>query len=214
MGGNLVEGLADLAREGEPMPLVVTRGLRVDRGRRGVMAHEWVGENGAPASKLAAIGDALRGAARDANVAIVKFCYSDFQADSDPDALFTAYRDQIAVWRVSLPGVTFIHVTAPTVRPEGAVVGWVRTLRGRFTMRARAAKVARYNERLREAYGGRELVLDLAAYEAAGAEGLEVPFLDPAFTDDGAHLNELGRKTVARRFLHFLADSVVPLVGR
>jgi len=35
-----------------------------------------------------------------------------------------------------------------------------------------------------------------------------------AFTDDGEHLNDVGRRTVARRFLHFLADSVAPLVDR
>jgi hypothetical protein len=215
VGGNLMDGLADLAREGEPLPLAVTRTLRVDSAGRGVIAHEWVGENGAPASKLAAVGAALSGTARGANVAIVKFCYSDFQAGTDPDALFAAYRDQIAAWQLRFPGVTFVHVTAPTVRPEGAAVRWVRTLRGRFTMRARAATVARYNERLREAYSGREPVIDLAAYEAAGPEGgVEAPFLHPAFTDDGEHLNDLGRRTVARRFLHYLADSVAPRVTR
>jgi lysophospholipase L1-like esterase len=82
-------------------------------------------------------------------------------------------------------------------------------------MRARAAKVARYNERLRAAYHGREPVFDLAAYESAGGGGgADAPFLHAAYTDDGEHLNELGRKTVARRFVHFLADSVAPLVDR
>jgi hypothetical protein len=208
VGGNVIEGLADLARDGELMPLVVTRGLQVDSAGKGVIAHEWVGENGAPASKLAAVGDALAGPARGANVAIVKFCYSDFQADTDPDALFAVYRDQVTAWHARFPGVTFVHVTAPTVRPEGAAARLLRTLRGRLTMRARAAKVARYNERLREAYSGREPVIDLAAYESAG------PFLNPEFTDDGQHLNEVGRKVVARRVLGFLADSVAPRVSR
>lgn len=212
VGGNLMDGLADLARDGggEQMPLAVTRTLRVDSAGRGVLSHEWVGENGAPATKLAAVGQALSGSARGANVAMVKFCYSDFQADTDPDALFAAYQAQVATWRTQFPDVRFVHVTAPTVRPEGMATRLLRTVRGRFTMRARAAKVARYNDRLREAYRGREPVIDLAAYEA----GPDVPFLNPAFTDDGEHLNELGRRTVARRFLHFLADSVAPLVDR
>lgn len=213
VGGNLMDGLSDLARDGEPMPLAVTRTLRVDSASpgKGMIAHEWVGENGAPASKLEAVAAALSGPARGANVAIVKFCYSDFQADTDPDALFVSYQERIASWRARFPGVTFVHVTAPMVRPEGAMTRLLRTVRGRFTMRARAAKVARYNERLRAAYQGREPVVDLAAYEAVGADA---PFLYAEFTDDGEHLNELGRKTVARRFLHFLADSVAPLVDR
>ena len=209
VGGNLMDGLADLARDGEPMPLRVARMSRVDGGSRGVLAHEWVGENGAPASKLVAVSEALADSARGANVAIVKFCYSDFQADTDPDALFTAYRDQIAAWRERFPHVTFVHMTAPTVRPEGAAARWLRTVRGRFTMRARAAKVGRYNERLRQAYAGSEPVFDLAALEAVAGG-----FLNPVFTDDGEHLNARGRRTVARQFLHFLADSVAPSVGR
>lgn len=223
VGGNLMDGLADLAQEGEPQPLAVARTLQVDRAAGGVVAHQWVGENGAPTSKLAAVGEALSGPARAANVVIVKFCYSDFGADTDPDALFAAYQGQIAAWQASFPGVTFVHMTAPTVRPEGMATRWLRTLRGRFTMQARAVKVARYNARLREAYGGREPVYDLAAAEAVGPDGsssrgqldgLDVPLLHPAFTNDGEHLNEIGRRAVARRFLHFLADSVAPNVVR
>ena len=223
VGGNLMDGLADLAREGEPMPLTVARTLHLESGAAGIVAHEWVGENGAPTSKLVAVGEALAGPARAANVVLVKFCYSDFGADTDPDALFTAYQRQIAAWQVRFPGVTFVHVTAPTVRPEGVATRWLRTLRGRFTMQARAVKVARYNARLREAYGGRAPVFDLAAFEAEGPDGsssrrqlggLDVPLLYPAFTNDGEHLNEIGRRAVARRFLHVLADSVAPIVGR
>lgn len=104
VGGNLIDGLADLAREGEPVPLTVVRSLRLDSAMRGVIAHEWVGENGEPESKLAAVGDALAGSARAANVAIVKFCYSDFGADSDPDAIFRAYQQEIAAWQARFPG--------------------------------------------------------------------------------------------------------------
>lgn len=213
VGGNIIDGLSDIDRDGEPMPLAVTRALRVDSAPpgKGVLAHEWVGENGAPESKLSAVGKALSGSAQGANVAVVKFCYSDFQADTDPDALFAGYQAQIAVWQARYRGVTFVHVTAPMVRPEGVAMGLLRTLRGRFTMRGRAAKVARYNERLRAAYRGREPVFDLAAYEAAGPDA---PFLHAAFTDDGEHLNAVGRRVVAGRFLHFLADSVAPLVDR
>ena len=223
VGGNLVDGLSRLATAGEPVPLSIQRTLQVEGASPGVLAHEWIGENGAPASKLAAFGAALDGPARGANVGIVKFCYSDFGPETDPEGLFQEYARQVREWQSLHPGITFVHITAPAVRPEGTVSRWVRTLRGRMTMRERATKVARYNARLREAYAGREPVFDLAAHEAAGpsgratgfrAGGTEVPLLHPAFTDDGEHLNGPGRVAVARKFLRFLADSVSAAVVR
>ena len=63
-----------------------------------------------------------------------------------------------------------------------------------------------YNALLRETYQGKEPVFDIAAIEATTQDGQPVSFslkgqtyysLNPAYTPDGGHLNEVGRTKVA-----------------
>ena len=67
---------------------------------------------------------------------------------------------------------------------------------------------------LREAYEGKEPLFDIAGIESVGpggeresfdVKGKSFPALVPAYTDDGGHLNALGRKVVAEKLLVFLA---------
>ena len=71
-----------------------------------------------------------------------------------------------------------------------------------------------YNERLRGFYGGREPFFDLAHRQSLGPDGRivtvphrrsRVPILARAWTSDGGHLNEEGRRRVAAGFLVALA---------
>ena len=72
----------------------------------------------------------------------------------------------------------------------------------------------RFNEKLRTAYRQEGTLFDLAQAEATSPLGKIATFtingepgiyLNPAYTYDGGHLNELGRVTVAGQFLTFLA---------
>ena len=71
-----------------------------------------------------------------------------------------------------------------------------------------------YNALLRAAYQGREPIFDLARLESTAPDGAAVtvqwqgraaPAMDPAYSDDGGHLNATGRLRAARELVSVLA---------
>lgn len=215
VGGNIMDGLKDLAEAGAP--LVPERTLRVDAERPGVLAHEWVGENGQPASKLGALDSAVRGPAAEADVIMFKFCYSDFGPGTDPARILNQYVAEIRTLRAHRPGLTIVHMTTPVPEPDSWLRYYFRKARGRMTARERIVMIGQYNDLLRREFGGREPLFDLAVRESRSPEGerstisaggREYSALNPAWSEDGEHLNSAGRLYIAGELLAFLADSL------
>jgi hypothetical protein len=218
VGANVVEGLAELAaRTGAPLRLA--EGPPGAASAPGTWAHAFVGENGAPRSKLDAFVRSLDEAGRDPDVALLKLCYVDFHQGTDPAALLEAYRTALASLRARHPRTTFVHVTVPLTAPDPWPRALAKRLLGREGSAARNARRERYNALLRDAYAGREPLFDLAALESRCPDGipatepwrgLEVPALCPAYTDDGGHLNAAGRERAARALLTIVAAVPAP----
>ena len=95
VGANILQGVKELGP---------TTGLRLS------IKDEFLAENGDPLRKLqnfkAAVGEDSR-----YDIALVKFCYVDVNADTDVRALFERYRATIAEIRAKNPRTTFVHVT-------------------------------------------------------------------------------------------------------
>ncbi len=213
VGANVLDGLARLsARAGVPTRLV--EGSPAAAFAPGTWFHAALGENGDPASKLRAFVRALHAAERDPDVAILKFCYVDFHEGTDPAALFNAYRATVEALRAGHPRTTFVHVTVPLTAPDPWPKALAKRLLRREPSAARNARRAAYNALLREAYGGRAPVFDLARLESTcpdgrrateAWQGSEVPALCRGWTDDGGHLNLAGRERAARALLRVVA---------
>ena len=217
VGANLLQGIADLAAQ-ERVPLRIVRADRASDVPPASFGHTFVPENGAPLEKLKNFGAALGSASVD--VALLKFCYVDIRADTDAKALFARYRETIADLRTTHPHTVFIHVTLPLTTEQ---TGW-KALAKRVLGRAPYGTVENvrreeYNRLLREAYGGREPVFDLARVESTAPDGtpvrvewqgVAVPALSPAYTGDGGHLNAEGRRRAARELIAVLAAAHAP----
>jgi len=217
VGGNVMDGLGKLAEAGTPVPLKVEKTLNLDSSQAGVLAHEWIGENEHPKTKLDALDAAVRGSASGADVVMFKFCYTDFGKDVDPAQVFAAYRDEVRALRSLRPGLTLVHITTPVPEPEGTIAYMLRKARGKMTLRERIAKINRYNDLLKQEFGGKEPLFDLALLESQGPDGNRATVaeggqalgvLNPAWSADGSHLNDAGRTAIAKQLLVFLADSL------
>jgi hypothetical protein len=175
--------------------------------------HTRIGTNAAPRSKVGDFEAALEPLGARVDVAFFKFCYVDFTARTDLEALFGEYQAAMARLRARFPEVSFAHVTVPLTVVQRGPKAWLRTARGAAPAGALENAVRhRFNQRLRAASAG-EPLFDLAALEATGADGaaqglaldgVPVPALLPAWTDDGQHLNVRGRRRVAAALLSFL----------
>jgi hypothetical protein len=203
-------------------------GENILEGIRAIIAPrklEWVdakiGTNEQPLSKLEAFRSAVtEGVGKGASLALMKFCYIDFNAATDVGALFGSYKRTMVDLERECPKTTFVHFTAPLTTVASGPKAWVQKALGRAASGEREnEKRHAYSDLLRAEYSGKEPVFDLAAIESGGLahprrfelEGRSLPMLAPAFTDDGGHLNAKGRRVVAAELLRFLAR--VPMRG-
>ena len=219
VGANILEGLKELsAAAGVALPIVEAPRAAAWPGTG--LGHVFVAENGNPLRKLASFKAAL-GEGSPVDVALLKFCYVDITADTDAGALFAEYGKTIDTLRARNPRTTFIHVTVPLTSVQRGPKAWVKRLLGRAPS-GTIANVRReqYNALLRRAYAGREPVFDIARLESRAADGTQAtvawrgavaPAMQPAYTDDGGHLNTVGRLRAAQELVAVVAAARRPL---
>ena len=181
---------------------------------------EFLAENGEPLRKLqnfkAAVGEGSR-----FDIALVKFCYVDVNADTDARALFERYRATIAELRAKNPRTVFVHATLPLTTVQTGPKALAKRLLGRAPYGTiENLRREEYNKLLRTTYAGREPIFDLARVESIAPDGSRVtvswngvtaPAMSPAYTDDGGHLNARGRVLAAQEFVTVLASASRPL---
>lgn len=204
VGQNILDGLGDLAQDGVPTPTVTTLQDASTAGSRLVLAHFRVGTNGQPLTKIQDFERVVASdAGKHAHAAMFKFCYVDLQDSKQAPPLFDAYAQMIERLRDLRPDLALAHVTMPLrAVPTGLTVIARRLLGQRHPQLAANAARHAFNELMRARYGSGSLVFDLAAVESG--ERRAAPALVNSYTDDGGHLNEVGRRVVAQQFLKLL----------
>ena len=219
VGGNIVAGLADLQAElAVPILRVGELGSLEIPGDQTFLLHTAIGENSKPASKCEdfrrILDTKLSGRI---DVALFKFCYIDFNDRTDVASIFATYATTMDELKLKHPEITFIHVTAPLRSIDRGPGVWVREMLGR-TNRTKLANVRRneFNRLLRERYPD-EPVFDLEATMSTYPDGRRETFnvggvlyfsLVPGYTDDGGHLNAVGRTRAAADLIHSIAEAV------
>jgi len=182
--------------------------------------HGKVGRNTLPDTKVKSFTDIISSeGGADVDIAFLKFCYVDVRRDSDPQTIFSDYQLAITDLQERYPETIIVHVTVPI---ESAPVGVKGVLKEKIKTVLRRPGVVednsvreRYNELLRTSYAGEEPIFDIARYESISPEGDmsyrtsasgKVYLMDARYTDDGGHLNKLGRRVVAEQLLMTLAE--------
>ncbi len=218
VGGNILDGVADLQRQvGRPVLRIATLGELELADGQGVLLHTAIGENERPDTKCEDFRRVLDSLAGRIDVALFKFCYIDFNDASDVDAIFATYARTMDDLKRRHPDVLFIHVTAPLRSVDRGLGVWAREMLGRVN-RTKLANVRRneFNRRLREQFAD-DPIFDLAAAMSTLPDGRRESFrvsgagfdsLVPAYTNDGGHLNEVGRTHVAAAFVQSIAEGL------
>jgi len=212
VGGNIVAGLEAVLAEHPEIPLRIVEAATLDPASGPGLYHARIGRNGAPASKTRAFSAIVDGG--DPAVGVLKYCYLDVTGDTDPAALFAEYRKAMDELRARHPDLVIVHVTIPLTANDGRREWLKARLRGRATARDLNVLRNHYNALLRQAYVGKAPVFDLARVESTTSDGrrtsferngVPVYYLAPEYTDDGGHLNAIGRRVAAEELLAVLA---------
>lgn len=218
VGYNILDGIKELMLEYTEIKLNVVETSDKTDFKAGVFAHSKVGSNCDPKSKIDGFKKLIdEGLGENTDIAFLKFCYIDFNPNTNIKKVFAEYSDTISKLKKEYPAITFIHVTAPLVKIQTGPKAWVKKLIGR-SLDGISDNVARcsFNELLRKEYEGTDQVFDLAKIESTYPDGKRESFskegkifyaMVPAYTDDGGHLNEKGRARTAAQLLVLLANT-------
>jgi hypothetical protein len=215
VGQNIVDGINGVLAANPQIRLRVVESKDLDTMSAAGFYHAPVGRNGFPEEKAAefeAVADSAFAAGP--GIGMVKFCYVDVGADTDPQALFDAYQRRMAALAARHPGLTLVHFTMPLTTSESGFRLLVKKVLGRPTARGLNAIRNRYNTLMLAAYSGRAPVFDLAKLESTRTGGSRSFFREGAdtvytlaeeYTADGGHLNEVSRRMVAEQLLILVA---------
>jgi len=218
VGANVLSGLADLQKQlDRPVIRVAELGDLGTAEGQGVMLQTAIGKNGQPDAKCEDFRQVMRQLQGRVDVALFKFCYIDFDDQSDAAAIFDTYARTMDEMKRLYPEVVFIHVTSPLRSIERGPGVWARELLGKRN-RAKHANAARgeFNRMLRERYAA-DPIFDLAAVMSTYPDGQRETFtldgrtyesLVPAYTNDGGHLNAVGATYGAAGFVESIAAAL------
>ena len=220
VGNNLLDGVRDILKENPSAKLNIIETERHSDITAGNLAHSSVGKNNDPMSKIEDFLDKIdNGLGNNVDIAFFKFCFVDIDSRTDISGFFEKYRSTMAELKERYPETTFAHCTVPLLRKEEkSLKNWVKGFLGKeggfFDNRHNRAR-NEFNELLMNEYQGKEPVFDLAGVTSTHPDGSRETFairsskyfaLVPDYTDDGGHLNLVGRKIAAEQFLVFLSE--------
>jgi len=217
VGYNILEGVQDIIEENPKIRLQIIEIKDPKSINPGTLAHSTIGKNTQPETKIDDFFDHVKkGVGSKADAAALKFCYVDFEENSDPEALFSVYKSKIDEIQSAYPNLEFIHFTSPLTTLQTGPKAWIKKLLGRPVWgEMENINRHKYNELIRATYKGKKPILDIAEIESTypdgsratfESEGKTYYFLVSDYTYDIGHLNDLGRKKVAEKLLLLLVN--------
>lgn len=217
VGANVLDGLNLIAKQ-SGVPVHIAESPTAQSVPAATFGHTFVAENRNPLGKLQAFDTAMGTQPTGLDIAIVKFCYVDFEPNTDVQALFARYQDTVKRVQARNPQLKIVHITTPLTSVQTGPKAFLKSLLGTAPYGAQEnQRREEYNALLRKTYSGREPLFDLARMESTAPDGTTstyswrgtaTPELTAAYTDDGGHLNTQGRILAARQFVGVLADAV------
>ena len=219
MGNNIIAGIEDLNRKNTSLKIKIQRIKNFYPLNSPGFYHSDIGKNDYPRTKIDAFVQAMdMGIGKTADIAFFKFCFVDITSSTDVNELFKYYTEKINQIHAKYPDFILVHFTAPLLRRnQPSIKSYIKRLFGKgggFFDDSHNMARTRFNNLLRKKYQGHEPLFDLAMFESTHQDGTRSFYsqgketfysLAPEYTDDGGHLNELGRKYIAEQLLVFLA---------
>ena len=216
VGMNLVDGIREI-QQARPAITLAVRDTR-DPGafHEGVFGHAKVGKNQQPLLKFTDFRQVLNGGVGDQlDVGLIKLCYVDIVDGTDITPVYEQFATLLRQDASAHPNVKRVTMTVPLTAVPAGIVDSIKRRLGRGATDFKDNLVRhRLNEMLVRDFGRSGRLFDIAAWESTypdgrthtvSRDGISVPALVPEYTDDGGHLNELGRRWVSQKLLLFLA---------
>lgn len=216
VGFDLLKGIKQLATTVD-IPIKIVKVETASGIKSATISHMFLPENGKPLLKLKKFEEALEANNTNIDIALMKFCFIDFNETTDAKTLFDHYQSTINKLKVKHPEITFVHITTPLHIVEGGLKAKLKYWMGIAPLYGTFENLHReeYNNLLRQAYQGHEPFFDIAHFESLSPEGKVtsvswkgnvIPVMTPEYSTDGGHLNNKGNLKATREFISVLAS--------
>ncbi|MBN2735780.1 MAG: hypothetical protein JXR70_02285 [Spirochaetales bacterium] len=223
VGFNIIDGMTAILNENktEFNIIEIKNNKTISKPEKGTFLHAVMDENFYPLKKIDNFNAILtKEPLNQLDVAMLKFCYVDITTDGDINELFKEYTSTIANLENKYPNTKFIYITTPLVAPDIDFIATSKNFLKGILGKSKWGyednlKRNEFNNLLRKNYSQTGRLFDLAFYESKLEDGTrnsvrykntEIFTMLPQYTNDGGHLNELGKKNMAYYFLKFLAQ--------
>lgn len=214
VGQNIIAGLNDVMRDYPAIKLDIRETTSPEAFTQPGFAHSMLGTNKFPQSKIDSFREIMEsGVGRAADIAFFKLCFVDIDHTSDLHDIFNSYVETVERLEARFPDVKIITFTVPLVSQPVGLKSRLNKILGRMPWyETDHIQRSLYNDMLRARFKGS--LFDLAAIESHVSDtkrasftkgGKRYDILYRSYTDDGGHLNAMGRQIVAVELLCLLA---------
>lgn len=147
-------------------------------------------------------------------IAFMKFCFVDFNPNTDVEELFSYYKQTIESLKKNKPDISFAHFTAPLFEQPNSIKDKINRFLGRLVWEDSSnIKRAEFNKLILETFP-QDPIFDIARIESTLPDGTRSSFekdgntyysLASEYTNDGGHLNTLAQRRAAIEIAEFIA---------
>ncbi len=220
VGNNIIDGIRILAeKDPDFKPEIIEIKPQDPYPGRPSFVHALVGRNGDPIAKIDEFYEYIDKNHKRIDVAFLKLCYADFEIKTDNEKVFEHYKNKMHVLKNKYPKIRFIHFTVPLTTSKPTMYSRVKKIIGKKDISVLLNEKRNiYNELVRKEYAGKEPVFDLAEIESTSSNGSRTSYwengkayyvLSEEYAADRGHLNDTGKKKVARKLVEFILGSHV-----
>ncbi len=213
VGFNMMDGV-DIILEKKPnVKLNIIRGSELDLFNHPVFAHDNIGSNKDPKSKIDNFYEILsNGLGAKVDIAGFKFCYVDLKKGSDVNGIFNYYKEKMSELIKKYPNVRIIHFTVPIKSLQSGVKGTIKKLIGKDIGVEDNIVRQEFNDLLLNEFE-KQSIFDIAKFESTyfngdrefvNKNGEKIYTMIPSYTNDGGHLSKKGKVFVGGELLIFL----------
>ena len=216
VGFNIIDGIKDLMSENKKINLNIKETDDLNDFSQPIFAHSRIGHNTNLSSKLDAFKHMIQQDLGDkVDIAFFKFCYVDITEKTDVKQIFETYKQTMYGLQKKFPETVFIHATVPLRTIQTSWKTQIKKILGKDLWEyTDNIKKNEFNEMIRHEYGDTGRLFDIAYAESTYPDrrkegfnynGKQYTSLIPSYTNDGGHLNKIGRKIVAAHLISLLA---------
>lgn len=217
VGNNIMDGIKDLMKKNQQIRLNIVKPDDQTNNNTGFFMHSMINQNASPQSISEGYQKLIEPIGENIDIVLLRF--TPFYGKKEMNEILADYKGAFKKLQKKYPGTIIVHNSFPLNQSRTTWKTWIKKIIGEKEIWEYDQNIIvnEFNMLLRDEYDGKEPFFDLAKFQSTFADGRRSTFTKegkkyfhtvPAYTYDGTHLNEKGRKMIAKQLLLLLISII------